>query len=40
MFDWIEEGEVWPEGEIMFDEREEIVETVDALIDMSVVVWL
>ena len=37
-FDWVEEGEVWPEGGDISDEREEIVETVDALVDMSLVV--
>ena len=40
MFDWVEEEEVRPEGGDMFDEREEIVDTVDALIDMFMVVWL
>ena len=37
MFDRVEEGEVWPEGEDMFDEREETVEMVEASIDMFMV---
>ena len=40
MFDWIEEGEVRPEEGGISDKREEAVETVDALVDMSLVVWL
>ena len=39
-FDKVDEGEVWPEGGDKFDEREETVEMVEALIDMFMVVWL
>ena len=38
MFDRVDEGEVRPEGGDEFDEREEKVERVEALIDMFVVV--
>ena len=38
MFDRVDEGEVRPEGGDEFDEREETVERVEALIDMFMVV--
>ena len=34
VFNWIEEGEVWPEGGDKLEEGEDIVEIVDALRDM------
>ena len=34
VFDWIEEGEVQPEGGDTLEEGEDIVEIVDALRDM------
>ena len=40
MFDWVEEGEVQPKEGGISNKREEAVETVDALVDMSLVVWL
>ena len=34
MFDWVEEGEVWPEGEGRFEEGEDTVEIVDTSRDI------